>query len=117
MTPEGKVKHDIKKMLRSFGAWYYMPVPGGYGAPSLDFICSYHSVTFAIEAKAPGKQPTLRQDATMTDMENAGIRTFVIDGDLAELEAWLYLVKERVPVIKKLLGSGQTLEQALYEAK
>ena len=114
MTPEGQVKHKIKQVLKKYGAWYYMPVPGGYGEPTLDFICSYHSITFAIEAKAHGKKPTPRQKVTINTMERTGIRTFVIDGDkgLKELRDWLDIVGDKIPVLKKLIGTEQTLDEA-----
>ena len=48
---------------------------------------------FAIEAKAPGKVPTDRQRIMMEDIEYAGGKTFVIDGDLTELETWIEEMK------------------------
>ena len=111
-TPEGRVKNKIKKILKAHDVWYYMPVPGGYGAPILDFICSHHGVTFGIEAKAPGKQPTARQNATMRDMDIHNIQCFVIDGEegYERLEDWLLKVEDVVPVMTSLLGNWDTIE-------
>lgn len=89
MTPEGKVKHEIKKVLKKHKAYYFMPVQGGYGMPSLDFIGAHRGYAFSIEAKAPKKKPTKRQEMTIEQMEAAGIKVFVIDGDTKELDEWL----------------------------
>jgi len=58
-TPEGRTKKRIKKVLDGLGIYYYMPVPGGFGATSLDFLSARPSDgrAFAIEAKAHGKHP------------------------------------------------------------
>ena len=78
-TPEAKVKDAIKKALKAQDCWYYMPVPGGFGAPSLDFLCAYDGRMFAIEAKAPGKKPTARQRATMKEMGDYNIPCYIVD--------------------------------------
>jgi hypothetical protein len=90
-TPEGKIKDDIKKVLKAHATYYYMSVPYGYGAPTLDFTGCHRGRFFAIEAKAPGKLPTPRQELTAQEMKAAGAAVFVIDGPygLEELKAWL----------------------------
>ena len=89
-TPEGAVKRKITAVLKSTpGLYYYMPVPSGYGNTSLDYIGCYNGLFFAIEAKAPKKEPTQRQKNTIKDMQRAFARVFVIDGDLTELKHWL----------------------------
>jgi len=95
MTPEGKVKAKIGRLLRSQGEhlYYHMPVQAGFGAPSLDYVGWVNGTPFAIEAKAPGKRPTDRQLSTMARMEAAGATVFFIDSDnrVQELAAWLEL--------------------------
>jgi hypothetical protein len=71
-TEEGKLKDKVKAFLNERGAYYHMPVPSGYGSPTLDFVGCYRGYFFAIETKAPGKRPTPRQCATMQSMQNAG---------------------------------------------
>lgn len=89
-TPEGKVKAKVSKLLRDTpGVYYYMPVQAGYGAATLDYIGCYHGKFFAVETKAPGKKPTDRQKQTISTMERADAKVFVIDGDLTELSNWL----------------------------
>jgi len=80
MTPEGKVKEKIKRMLREHGAYYHMPVQNGMGKPSLDFIGCINGRFLAIEAKAERGSLTLRQQATIADMEAAGAFVLVIQG-------------------------------------
>lgn len=98
MTPEGKVKEKVKKLLKLFNnrVYYHMPVQNGMGMPSLDFICCAKSLFgglyFAIETKAPGGGLTPRQQVTVDFMANAGGKVFVIDGDTTALEQWLYQV-------------------------
>lgn len=95
-TPEGKVKKAIKKVLAHYApaVWYYMSVGNGMGKPTLDFMGSAWGRAFAIEAKAPGKKPTERQEITIEEMERAGIKVFVIDGNTADLELWLKVGQE-----------------------
>ncbi len=80
MTPEGKVKEQVKKLLKEYGAYYHMPVQNGMGSPTLDFICCWHGKYLGIETKAPGKLPTARQYKTMSEITKAGGACMVIDG-------------------------------------
>ena len=90
-TPEGKIKDQVKAFLKERGAWFFMPVPTGYGTPTLDFIGCYKGRFFAIETKAPGKTPTARQQATLNAMNAAGAFAVAVDsvGKLAAF--WAYL--------------------------
>lgn len=80
MTPEGKVKAKVKKILNGADAYYFMPVQTGYGSPTLDFLGFHRGNGFAIETKALGKKPTRRQEAIIHDIELSGASVFVIDG-------------------------------------
>lgn len=72
-TPEGYLKDLIKKELKKIpGCFYYMPVPGGYGMTTVDFLCCINGRFVAIETKAPGKKPTARQDLFLTNINNTG---------------------------------------------
>lgn len=71
--PEGWIKEIVKEMLNAHpGAYYYMPVQNGMGASTLDFICAINGRYVAIEAKAPGKYMTDRQEQVAIKMEVAG---------------------------------------------
>lgn len=91
MTPEGKVKEKVKKVLKAHGAYWHMPVQNGMGAPSLDFVGCHFSRYYAIETKAGNKQPTPRQKLTIESIQAAGGKTFVVNevSGLKELEEWL----------------------------
>ncbi len=58
MTPEGKVKAEIKAFLDILApeCWYFCPMMMGYGRKGIpDIIGSYLGYFFAIEVKAKGK--------------------------------------------------------------
>jgi Holliday junction resolvase len=58
MTPEKKVKTKVVAILKEFGAYYFYPVTGGYGASGVpDIVGCYMGKFFAIECKA-GKGKT-----------------------------------------------------------
>lgn len=95
MTPEGKVKRKVSSLLKEADkVYYFMPVQSGYGSPTLDYLGSSRGRAFAIETKAPGKVPTMRQRAIINEMRRVGMKVFVIDGlpsDFEELRLWLTL--------------------------
>lgn len=63
LTPEAKVKKDIKKILDDRGAVYCMPATGGYGKSGVsDFLVCYNGRFISIEAKAGDGKTTALQD-------------------------------------------------------
>ena len=100
MTPEGRVKAQIKKYLHGHPArpWYFMPVPGGYGTNGVpDFIVCYGGRFIAIETKAPGKE---RNTTPLQDMQINNIRrargTAIVTSSLDELKVVLSLLDEEL---------------------
>ena len=111
MTPEGRVKKNISRILASFPFVYsFMPVQYGRGAAGIDYHCvagKYYQigflvemvpVAFFIEAKKPGDGPTPRQENFANERkEKQNAITFVIDEDpsigkgngLDKLTEWL----------------------------
>jgi hypothetical protein len=99
-TPEGRVKVHVKTILKMLRAYWHMPVQNGMGQPCLDFhVCLPIVVTqdmvgmkigvyVGIETKAPGKTPTPRQEQTAREIQAAGGKVFVIDGDTESLQEW-----------------------------
>ena len=76
MTPEKKVKNEVVKVLKTFGAYYFYPVTGGYGASGVpDIVGCYKGRFFAIECKA-GK-------GTTTALQERNIAQIVAQGGLA----------------------------------
>ena len=95
VTPEGKVKDKIKRVLRKYNVYYHMPVQNGMGEPTLDFVCCAWGFYFAVEAKAPKEYPTERQKVTMKQISEAGGFVFIVRDDetLMMLEATLELME------------------------
>lgn len=96
MTPEGRVKAKVKRLLDRYKACYeFWPVPYGYGASTLDCLVCFCGRFIAIETKAPGKKPTDRQKMIVEKIRHAGGVAIVIDGDegLAQLEDHLESIK------------------------
>lgn len=94
MTPEGKVKAKVNRVLSRYkGIYRHMPVPYGYGASTLDYLICVQGRFLAIETKAPGAKPTDRQKMIINQIRAAGGTVFVIDGDTTELETYLESIK------------------------
>ncbi len=88
MTPEGRVKRDVKKYLTNIGAWFCMPATGGYGSSGVpDFLVCWHGRFFGIETKAPGKRgnTTDLQDRQIMAIHKSGGAAVVVD-DVSQLE-------------------------------
>ena len=103
LTPEGKVKDRVKRLLKQYSCYQFWPVQTGYGASALDCIGCYKGFFLSVETKAPGKHLTPRQRLTRDDMEAAKGKVFVIgesideDGNysgMGELEAWLLMLRD-----------------------
>lgn len=91
VTPEGHIKRKIKLLLDNYNLYRYMPVPSGFGGTTLDYLCCLRGAFFAIEAKAPGKEPTDRQRETIARIREAGGVVFVVDSDAGLKELRLFL--------------------------
>ena len=105
MTPEGRVKDQVKKLLATYGiqpaskagtfesasGWYYMPVQSGYGVRVLDFIGHYLGIFWSIETKKFGGTPVGFQALQISAIRSSGGAVFVVDGPetLREFENWL----------------------------
>jgi hypothetical protein len=96
MTPEGKVKSAVKKLLLSRGVWFYMPIQNGMGVVGIpDFICCFKGKLFAIETKAPGKEKnvTPNQMRQMTGINDAG-GVAIVASDVSHVEAALFFMEK-----------------------
>ena len=107
MTPEGKVKQEVKDYLNSIGCisatkaslvtpahygWYFMPVTNGMGVSGIpDFLGQYRGGFFAIETKVAKKDPTPLQWHQINAINISGGKAFVVRGlgDLGELKEWV----------------------------
>lgn len=106
MTPEARVKKKVRSVLEKFGeeVYIYMPVPGGFGRQTLDYLGFFRGYGFAIETKAPGKKPTDRQRGTIEAIEKSGTKVFVIDDDAGclELAGWLAHIVTITTVVERI---------------
>lgn len=82
MTPEGKVKNDIKKILKARGVYYAMPIGTGFGVAGVpDFLCCVRGKFLGIEAKAGNNKPTGLQLKHMADIRLCGGYAMVVNED------------------------------------
>lgn len=91
ITPEGKIKQAIKKVLDDMGCYHFMPVQTGMGKRTLDFLICYNGKFFGIEAKAPGNKITALQERCMNSIVKAGGQCTLIDSleKVFHLRHWL----------------------------
>jgi hypothetical protein len=79
-TPEAKVKARVKAILKDLGAYYVMPVTGGYGnSGAPDFLVCIRGKFIGIECKSGNKKPTALQLKNLDLIDMAGGWTFVIN--------------------------------------
>lgn len=91
MTPEKKVKTKVVDILKGFGAYYFYPVTGGYGASGVpDIVGCYKKRFFAIECKA-GKGKT-------TALQEKNIAQIIAQGGLA-----MVVNEDNIPDVDKLM--------------
>jgi hypothetical protein len=90
-TPEGKVKARVKVVLKELGAYYTMPVTGGFGTSGApDFLVCLNGRFVGIECKAGKGKPTALQEKNLSDITKAGGVALVInETDLANLRELL----------------------------
>ena len=93
MTPEGKVKKSVRQVLDRLGAYYVMPVTGGYGRQGApDFLVCYQGKFFGIETKAGKGKTTALQELNLSQIRDAGgVALVVYEDDVKDLEATLNL--------------------------
>jgi hypothetical protein len=82
MTPERRVKAQVRKVLDKLGAYYVMPVTGGYGnSGAPDFLVCLHGRYVGIECKAGKNTTTPLQEKNLRLIERSGGIAFVVNDD------------------------------------
>lgn len=92
MTPEGAVKDELKRFLEMLGAYYYCPIPMGYGRKGIpDFIICHKGCFIGVEVKAPGKEKDVTpwQRKELEAIYHAGGAAYVIS-DVNVIKKILY---------------------------
>ena len=85
MTPEKKVKTKVVAILKTFGAYYFYPVTGGYGASGVpDIVGCYKKRFFAIECKAGKGKTTALQEKNIAQIIAQGGLAIVVNEDNIE---------------------------------
>lgn len=80
MTPEGKVKQQIKAYLTELGAYQFWPVQMGMGATTVDCLACVNGRFFGIEVKRAGvTEATPRQNHVLKLIGGAKGVAFVTD--------------------------------------
>ena len=95
MTPEGKVKKQVKKILDDLGAYHFSPMTAGFGRSGVpDIIACYKGKFIGIECKSGKNEPTLLQKHNMKLINQSGGLSIVVNE--GNIESLLTLVKEIV---------------------
>lgn len=80
MKNEADVKDEVKKVLKSLGAWWFMPVQTGYGVQGIpDFIVCLNGKFLAIETKFGNNKTTAHQEMQMKKIDAANGGAFLIN--------------------------------------
>lgn len=91
MTPEAKVKKKVKDVLKELGAYYTMPVTGGYGKSGApDFLICWQGMFFGVECKAGSNTATELQLRNLRAIRGAGGAAIVInETNIDKLSSWM----------------------------
>jgi len=99
MTPEAKVKAKVRDALKRFGAYYVMPVTGGYGRQGApDFLVCHNGHFIGVECKAGKGVVTPLQQKNLRDIQEAkGCAIVINENNLADLEGLLLKLSKEQP--------------------
>lgn len=79
-TPEKKVKKKVIEILKSYGAYYAMPVASGFGNAGVpDILACYRGRFIAIECKAGKGTATKLQLSNLHQISKAGGIALIVD--------------------------------------
>lgn len=80
MTPEGKVKAKVKKLLVEHGAYFFMPIGGPFATQGIpDIICCIKGRFVGIECKANGGRITALQEHNLDQIQKNGGVAILVD--------------------------------------
>ena len=94
----------MKEKLTDMGAYWAMPVTGGYGASGIpDFMICHKGFFIGIECKAGNNTPTALQKKNLQDIVNSGGGVAVINEDnLEDVEILLRAFDRALVALDKL---------------
>jgi hypothetical protein len=83
LTPEGKVKAKVVKLLKAMDIWYFFPANNGFGKSGIPDIIAIVSGEFVgIEVKSATGKPTELQKICGREIEKAGGTWVVVSDDI-----------------------------------
>lgn len=88
---EDWVKKEVKKLLKKYDIWYFMPSASRFGKAGIpDFVCCKNGKFLVIETKRGDKQATeLQQDKMDEIAQHGGTAMLINESNLEHAEAWL----------------------------
>lgn len=91
MTPEAKVKKEVKKILDELECYYFFPATGGFGKSGVpDIVVCYLGHFVGIECKSGDNKPTLLQEKNLENINKSkGSSIVVNEKNLPNLKMWL----------------------------
>jgi Holliday junction resolvase len=85
VTPERKVKAVVRKILGEVGAYYVMPVTGGFGnSGAPDFIVCHKGKFIGIECKAGSGKTTALQEKNLAQIMASGGDALIVNENNVE---------------------------------
>jgi len=101
MTPEGKVKQRVSKILKEYGAYYFSPVTGGFGRSGVpDIVACYQGVFIGIECKAGDNKLTALQLKNLEDIHTNGGWGMIVNeetaGDVKAVLLYIKYLREKI---------------------
>jgi hypothetical protein len=97
MTPEGKQKSRVKKILDELGCYYFFPIGGQYSARGVpDIIVCLDGLFVGLEIKAGKNKATALQLREIERIKSAGGFALVVDdSNIDELKELLENLRKR----------------------
>ena len=96
LTPEGKVKAKVVKVLKEHGIWYFFPANNGYGKAGIpDIVCCVSGAFLGIEVKSERGVVSALQAQVGQEIHRAGGNWIVVrcDDDVVALRARLRILE------------------------
>lgn len=96
MTPEGKVKAKVVRLLKAMKVWYFFPANNGFGKSGIpDIIAIVRGEFIGIEVKSATGKPTELQKICGAEIERAGGTWVVVRDDITMMALEAIIINRR----------------------
>lgn len=96
LTPEGKVKAKVVRLLKAMKVWYFFPANNGFGKSGIpDIIAIVRGEFIGIEVKSATGKPTELQKICGAEIERAGGTWVVVRDDITMMMLEAIIVNRR----------------------